>query len=301
MTDPALDHTSRRILQLLAADGRASYQAVADEIGLSRPAVMERVKRLEEAGFIRGYHARLDRPKSGFPITAFVAIRYSRQRRRRAAHPGARRQPARPRVPPRRGRRLLRAQGGRALHREPRGRAARDQAARPVGQHPDHDRALHPVREAGHRPGGGRLMAGLRGRALIAYLLVCTVWGSTYLAIRIGVMHLPPFLFAGVRFIIAGLILAGVMLATGDHLPQDAARLEGPRRSPACSCCSAGTPSWSGPSSTSSPARPACSWPRFRSGRRSSTRSGREGRRSSPGGWVSGSRSASSAARSSRA
>ena len=77
MATPALDHTSRRILQLLAADGRASYQAVADEIGLSRPAVMERVKRLEEAGFIRGYHARLDRPKSGYPITAFVAIRYS--------------------------------------------------------------------------------------------------------------------------------------------------------------------------------------------------------------------------------
>jgi Lrp/AsnC family transcriptional regulator, leucine-responsive regulatory protein len=71
-----LDHTSRRILQLLSADGRASYQAIADEIGLSRPAVMERVKRLEEAGLIRGYHARLDRSKSGFPITAFVAIRY---------------------------------------------------------------------------------------------------------------------------------------------------------------------------------------------------------------------------------
>jgi Lrp/AsnC family transcriptional regulator, leucine-responsive regulatory protein len=70
-----LDHTSRRILQLLALDGRASYQAIADEVGLSRPAVMERVKRLEEAGFIRGYHALLDRAKVGFPVTAFVAIR----------------------------------------------------------------------------------------------------------------------------------------------------------------------------------------------------------------------------------
>jgi len=76
MSPHTLDHISRRILQLLSADGRASYQAIADEIGLSRPAVMERVKRLEEAGFIRGYHARLDRSKSGFPITAFVAIRY---------------------------------------------------------------------------------------------------------------------------------------------------------------------------------------------------------------------------------
>ena len=73
--NPVLDATSTRILQLLAVDGRASYQAIADEIGLSRPAVMERVKRLEEAGFIRGYHARLDRAKAGFPITAFVAIR----------------------------------------------------------------------------------------------------------------------------------------------------------------------------------------------------------------------------------
>jgi Lrp/AsnC family leucine-responsive transcriptional regulator len=76
LSSHALDHTSRRILQLLSADGRASYQAIADEIGLSRPAVMERVKRLEEAGLIRGYHARLDRSKAGFPITAFVAIRY---------------------------------------------------------------------------------------------------------------------------------------------------------------------------------------------------------------------------------
>jgi Lrp/AsnC family transcriptional regulator, leucine-responsive regulatory protein len=71
-----IDPTSRRILQLLAQDGRASYQAIADEVGLSRPAVMERVKRLEEAGFIRGYHAQLDRSKVGYPITAFIAIRY---------------------------------------------------------------------------------------------------------------------------------------------------------------------------------------------------------------------------------
>ncbi|HEY8259372.1 MAG TPA: EamA family transporter [Gemmatimonadales bacterium] len=62
-------------------------------------------------------------------------------------------------------------------------------------------------------------MAGLRGRALIAYLLVCVVWGSTYLFIRIGVADLPPFLFAGARFLIAGLLLGGVMLATGDKLP----------------------------------------------------------------------------------
>ena len=73
---PPLDPTSRRILQLLVADGRASYQAIADEVGLSRPAVMERVKRMEEAGFILGYTARLDRARMGYPITAFVSVRY---------------------------------------------------------------------------------------------------------------------------------------------------------------------------------------------------------------------------------
>ena len=72
----ALDPISRRILQLLSADGRASYQALADEVGLSRPAVMERVKRLEEGGYITGYTARVDRARAGFPITAFVAVRY---------------------------------------------------------------------------------------------------------------------------------------------------------------------------------------------------------------------------------
>ena len=72
-----LDGVDRKILRILTADGRASYQAIADEVGLSRPAVMERVKRLEESHFITGYAARLDRGKLGLPITAFVAVRYN--------------------------------------------------------------------------------------------------------------------------------------------------------------------------------------------------------------------------------
>jgi Lrp/AsnC family transcriptional regulator, leucine-responsive regulatory protein len=71
-----LDAVDRKILRVLATDGRSSYQALADEVGLSRPAVMERVKRLEEAGYIGGYGARVDRAKAGFPVTAFVAVRY---------------------------------------------------------------------------------------------------------------------------------------------------------------------------------------------------------------------------------
>src|SRR5262245_19038990 len=64
-------------------------------------------------------------------------------------------------------------------------------------------------------------MAGLKGKALIAYLLVCTVWGSTYLAIRIGVGELPAILFAGRRFLTAGVLLGGIALAAGQRLPQN--------------------------------------------------------------------------------
>ncbi len=62
--------------------------------------------------------------------------------------------------------------------------------------------------------------AALKGKALIAYLVVCIFWGSTYLAIKIGVTELPPFLFAGLRFFVAGLILLALARALGDPLPR---------------------------------------------------------------------------------
>ncbi len=49
-----LDAIDRRILHILSHDGRSSYQSLADAVDLSRPAVMERVKRLEEHGYITG-------------------------------------------------------------------------------------------------------------------------------------------------------------------------------------------------------------------------------------------------------
>jgi drug/metabolite transporter (DMT)-like permease len=45
-------------------------------------------------------------------------------------------------------------------------------------------------------------------KALLAYLLVCVVWGSTYVAIAVAVDSLPPFLMGGVRFLVAGLLVA---------------------------------------------------------------------------------------------
>src|SRR5437879_12679799 len=71
-----LDGVDRKILRLLTADGRQSYQAIADEVGLSRPAVMERVKRLEEAGVVTGYLEHVDSAKVGFVILAFIAVRF---------------------------------------------------------------------------------------------------------------------------------------------------------------------------------------------------------------------------------
>src|ERR1041384_5616528 len=73
---PTLAATGLALLSHLVEDGRASYQSLADQVGLSRPAVMERVKRLEELGVIRGYTALLDRGRIGRPITAFVTVRY---------------------------------------------------------------------------------------------------------------------------------------------------------------------------------------------------------------------------------
>ncbi len=44
-------------------------------------------------------------------------------------------------------------------------------------------------------------------KAYLALLFICVVWGTTYMAIRVGVLHYPPFLFAGVRQVVAGLVL----------------------------------------------------------------------------------------------
>lgn len=56
-------------------------------------------------------------------------------------------------------------------------------------------------------------------RALTAYLVLCVVWGSTYLAIRIGVQELPPALLAGIRFVVAGGLLLGVARLLGRPFP----------------------------------------------------------------------------------
>jgi len=56
-------------------------------------------------------------------------------------------------------------------------------------------------------------------KLLLAFAIIYLVWGSTFLAIRVGVREVPPFLLAGLRFLIAGLILFGWMRAKGTVSP----------------------------------------------------------------------------------
>ena len=60
---------------------------------------------------------------------------------------------------------------------------------------------------------------GSRWKTLLAFATIYFVWGSTFLAIRIGVSEVPPFLLASLRFLIAGLILCGWTVARGEPTP----------------------------------------------------------------------------------
>lgn len=75
MTQSDVEGTDRRILELLAADGRMSYTDLGKSTGLSTSAVHQRVKRLEQRGLITGYGATVDHAQLGLPLTAFISIR----------------------------------------------------------------------------------------------------------------------------------------------------------------------------------------------------------------------------------
>ncbi len=72
-----LDAFDRAILRELAGDGRISAMELSRRIGLSKSPTQARLKRLEEAGVIRGYRAVLDRVRMGEAHVAFVEVRLS--------------------------------------------------------------------------------------------------------------------------------------------------------------------------------------------------------------------------------
>ena len=69
-----LDDLDRRLLGELQRDARLSYSALGRRVGLSQPAVAERVRRLEEAGILTAYRARIDRARAGVAVTAFLRV-----------------------------------------------------------------------------------------------------------------------------------------------------------------------------------------------------------------------------------
>jgi Lrp/AsnC family leucine-responsive transcriptional regulator len=73
-----LDAIDRRILSALQRDARLTNVELAEEVGLSPSPCLRRVRMLEEAGVIAGYHAELGRPEIGLGLTVFVGIKVER-------------------------------------------------------------------------------------------------------------------------------------------------------------------------------------------------------------------------------
>ena len=69
-----LDTTGWQLLHALQQNARLSYSELGQRVGLSSPAVAERIRRMEDAGIISGYHAEINLAKVGFPITAIIRM-----------------------------------------------------------------------------------------------------------------------------------------------------------------------------------------------------------------------------------
>jgi len=75
MAGSKLDPIDRRILAELQGDGRMTNVELARRVGISAPPCLRRVRTLEEAGFIRGYHADIDPRELGFEVQVFAMVR----------------------------------------------------------------------------------------------------------------------------------------------------------------------------------------------------------------------------------
>jgi Lrp/AsnC family leucine-responsive transcriptional regulator len=73
-TGPLLDETGRKLLSALQQNARLSYAELGRRIGLSPAATAERLRRLEEAGVVKGYRVEIDREALGLPIMAMIRM-----------------------------------------------------------------------------------------------------------------------------------------------------------------------------------------------------------------------------------
>lgn len=79
MAGTKLDPIDRRILAELQADGRMTNVELASRVGISAPPCLRRVRTLEEAGYIKGYHADIDSRELGFEVQVFAMVRLRSQ------------------------------------------------------------------------------------------------------------------------------------------------------------------------------------------------------------------------------
>src|SRR5947209_14839298 len=76
----ALDRHDCRILELLQRNARMSNTEIGKHIGLSQPAVTARIQRLEDAGVIEGYGARINPRQAGLEISALIRLKTTHER-----------------------------------------------------------------------------------------------------------------------------------------------------------------------------------------------------------------------------
>ncbi|MFD1507832.1 Lrp/AsnC family transcriptional regulator [Lacimonas salitolerans] len=74
MAGSRLDPIDRKILAELQADGRMTNVELAKRVGISAPPCLRRVRTLEDAGYIRGYHAKVDARELGFEVQVFAMV-----------------------------------------------------------------------------------------------------------------------------------------------------------------------------------------------------------------------------------
>ncbi|MDO9524665.1 MAG: Lrp/AsnC family transcriptional regulator [Gemmobacter sp.] len=79
MAGAKLDPIDRHILAELQADGRMTNVELAKRVGISAPPCLRRVRTLEEAGYIRGYHADINPRELGFEVQVFAMVRLHSQ------------------------------------------------------------------------------------------------------------------------------------------------------------------------------------------------------------------------------
>jgi Lrp/AsnC family transcriptional regulator, leucine-responsive regulatory protein len=73
-----MDQIDDKILTILKKNGKVSATDISKVVGLSIPAVAERIRKMEHSGIIEGYGAKISRRKTGYNVTAFVMVNLER-------------------------------------------------------------------------------------------------------------------------------------------------------------------------------------------------------------------------------